>query len=221
MQACGPDHRRDVIGGDNVASEDDMLRKLPIVGVFGSGSLIDAARTALAQRVGAMVAGLGAHLLTGGGYGIMAAVAQGFVDAPDRTGLSIGIIPRRPDGAFDEPGHDASGRTYPNPFVEIAIRTPLLSRIEDWRTTPVRNHVNVLTADAIIALPGGFGTANELEMAMEYYGERHRPPAARRTVLLGPAEEFAPWQHEMYVHCEKIGEAEGQVRRVLERRKAA
>src|SRR5262245_51156857 len=167
-----------------------MLRKLPIVGVFGSGSPIDATRTALAQRVGAMIAGLGAHLLTGGGYGIMAAVSQGFVEAPDRAGLSIGIIPRRTDGAFDEPGHDSSGRNYPSPFVEIAIRTPLLSRAEDWRTTPVRNHVNVLTADCIIALPGGFGTGNELEMAVEYFGERQRPPAARRTMLLGPAEEF-------------------------------
>jgi len=198
-----------------------MLHKLSIVAVFGSGSPIDAARTALAQRVGTMVAGLGAHLLTGGGYGVMAAAAQGFVDAPDRIGLSIGIIPRRSDGAFDEPGHDTSGRTYPNSFIEIAIRTPLPPRAEDWRTTPVRNHVNVLTADAIIALPGGFGTANELEMAIEYYGERHQPSAARRTVLLGPAEEFAPMQHERHVHCASLGEAENHVRRVLERRKAA
>lgn len=198
-----------------------MLHKLPIVGVFGSGSLIDAARTALAQRVGAMVAGLGAHLLTGGGYGIMTAVAQGFVDAPGRTGLSIGIVPRRPDGAFDEPNRDASGRIYPNPFVELAIRTPLPPRADDWRTTPSRNHVNVLTADAIVALPGGFGTANELEMAMEYYGERGRPRAARRTVLLGPAEEFTPAQHELYVHCAGLGEAEQHVRHILEQRKAA
>jgi predicted Rossmann-fold nucleotide-binding protein len=201
--------------------EGEMLRKLPIVGVFGSGSLIDAARTALAQRVGVMVARLGAHLLTGGGYGIMAAVSQGFVDVPDRAGLSIGIIPRRPDGAFDEPGHDTTGRNYPNPCVEIAIRTPLPSRAEDWRTTPARNHVNVLTADAIIALPGGFGTANELEMAIEYYGERHRPPSARRTMLLGPAEEFTPMQREQFLHSTDIAEAERFVQRVLEQRKAA
>ena len=63
---------------------------------------------------------------------------------------------------------------------------------EDWQATPARNHVNVLTADAIIALPGGVGTANELDMAAEYRDERGRPRAERRTILVGPADEFEP-----------------------------
>jgi predicted Rossmann-fold nucleotide-binding protein len=113
-----------------------MPRKLPIIGVFGSGSPIDGVRAKLAQSIGAMVASIGAHLLTGAGYGIMAAVAEGYVAVPERAGFSIGIVPRAPNGSFDEPNHDLEGRTYPNPYVEIAIRTPLPPRVESWRTAP-------------------------------------------------------------------------------------
>ncbi len=31
-----------------------------------------------------------------------------------------------------------------------------------------RNHVNILTADAVIALPGSTGTAHEVEIAVRY-----------------------------------------------------
>ena len=55
----------------------------------------------------------------------MEAAAEGFVAAPGRAGLSIGVVPRDPDGAFDVPDHDLNGRRYPNPFIEIAIMTPL------------------------------------------------------------------------------------------------
>ena len=34
-----------------------------------------------------------------------------------------------------------------------------------------RNHLTVLSADAIVALPGGAGTRSEVELALEY----HRP----------------------------------------------
>ena len=57
-----------------------------------------------------MVARLGAHLLTGGGYGVMAAAAQGFVAVADRAGLSIGIVPRRSDGPLDSRNRDPDGR---------------------------------------------------------------------------------------------------------------
>src|SRR5262245_23947817 len=167
-----------------------MLRRLPIVGVFGSGSPIDAARARLAREVGAMIAGLGTHLLTGAGYGVMAAVAEGFVSVASRAGWSIGVVPRMSDGPFDEPNCDPDGRTYPNPFVEIAIHTPLPSNAAQWHATPARNHVNVLSAHAIIALPGGVGTRNELDMAAEYRNQGNLAPGERRTVLVGPADEF-------------------------------
>jgi predicted Rossmann-fold nucleotide-binding protein len=165
--------------------------------------------------VGSLVAGLGCHLLTGAGYGVMAAAAEGFVMAEDRAGLSIGIVPRKPDGPFDEPNQDRDGRTYPNPFVEIAIRTPLKPRVKGWQMAPSRNHINVLTPDAMIALPGGFGTANELDMAAEYRGENRTPRAGRRTLLVGPAEEFEPRHHALFVHAATLGEAEEHLRRVL------
>jgi predicted Rossmann-fold nucleotide-binding protein len=192
-----------------------MMRKLPIVAVFGAGTAIDADRMRFAHALGVMVAGLGAHLLTGAGYGVMAAAAEGFVSATGRIGFSIGIVPRAPDGPFDEPHSDPDGRPYPNPFVEIAIRTPLPPRVGDWRTTPGRNHINVLTADAVIALPGGIGTQNELDMACEYRGERDRPRNERRTVLIGPAEAFTPAHRQMYAHGATLGDAERHVRRVL------
>ena len=195
-----------------------MLRKLPIVGIFGAGTPLPDERARFARAVGAMVASLGCHLLTGAGYGVMAAAADGFVAETERLGLSIGIVPREPGGPFDRPHRDAEGRSYPNPFVEVAIRTPLPPRVEDWQATPARNHVNVLTADAIIALPGGFGTANELDMAAEYRDERARPRAERRTILAGPADEFEPRHRELFVHAGTLGEAEQHLRRVLSAR---
>lgn len=192
-----------------------MLRKLPIVGVFGSGGAIDAARARLAQEFGAMVAGLGTHLLTGAGYGVMAAAAEGFIAVADRAGWSIGIVPRMPEGAFDEPDRDPDGRSYPNPFVEIAIHTPLPPNAEHWHTTPARNHVNVLSAHAIVALPGGIGTHNELDMAAEYRHQGKLAPDERRTVLVGPAEEFAAEHRALFKHAATIAEAAHHVRRVI------
>ena len=140
-----------------------MLRKLPIIAVFGQGTPLKPDRIDLARSVGSLVARLGAHLLTGAGYGVMAAVAEGFVGIAGRAGFSIGIVPRDPEGPLDRPNRDLDGRLYPNPFVEIAIHTPLPPRVADWHNVPARNHVNVLSADGIIALPGGAGTDNEIE----------------------------------------------------------
>jgi uncharacterized protein (TIGR00725 family) len=192
-----------------------MLRKLPIVGVFGQGTPLAPERAALARAVGAMVARLGAHLLTGGGYGAMETVAEGFVVTTQRQGLSIGIVPREPGGRFDEPNHDRDGRPYPNRFVEVAIMTPLPPRADDWQTTPARNHINVLTPHAIVALPGGVGTRNELDMAAHYCGERDQPREQRHTILLGPENEFSPQHRKLFVHVETVDLAEPLLRRML------
>lgn len=197
-----------------------MVRKLPIVAVFGAGTALADARAGFARDVGCMVAALGAHLLTGGGYGVMAAAAEGFVSVAGRAGLSIGIVPRAPQGAFDEPNRNADGQAYPNPFVEIAVHTPLPPRVGDWHREPARNHVNVLTADAIVALPGGPGTHNELDMAAEYHGERGRSAAERRTILIGPAAEFSAGHRGMYVHTETVADAEHHLRRILSARQS-
>jgi uncharacterized protein (TIGR00725 family) len=192
-----------------------MLRKLPIVAVFGQGSPLEPERAALAREVGAMVARLGAHLLTGGGYGVMAAAAEGFVAVEPRAGLSIGIVPRGQDSAFDVPNRDPQGRAYPNPFVEIAIMTPLPPRASDWRHEPARNHINVFTADAILALPGGAGTRNELDMAAAYRDEPMRSREQRRTVLVGPVEEFTAAHRALFAHAETVAAAERRLSDIL------
>jgi predicted Rossmann-fold nucleotide-binding protein len=195
-----------------------VLRKLPIVAILGQGARIAADRAALARAAGAMVARLGAHLLTGGGYGVMEAAAQGFVGVSERAGLSIGIIPREPDGPLDQPNHDPDGRRYPNPFIELAIYTPLPPRAEHWQSTPSRNHINIFTADAFVALPGNAGTKNELDMAAFYRDEAAKPREQRRTVLLGPAQEFTPAHRDRFVQVENLADAEQHLRRVLTER---
>lgn len=192
-----------------------MLQRLPIVAVIGDGSPVGPARAELAGQVGRMVAGLGAHLLTGAGFGVMAAAAEGFTGTPGRRGLSIGIVPRDPAGAIDAPNRSDTGTLYPNPFTEIAIFTPLPPRVEDWTRTPSRNHVNILTANAIVALPGRNGTRNELEMALAYRGEQAKPRDERRTVLVGPAEEFPPELREAFPRVTTSAEAEQHLVKVL------
>lgn len=192
-----------------------MPRRLPIVGVFGQGTPLKPERATLARETGAMIARLGCHLLTGGGYGVMEAAAEGFTRAAERRGLSIGIIPRLPEGTFDEANRDADGRLYPNEFVEIAIRTPLPPRVIDWQQAPARNHVNVLTADAILALPGGAGTGNELDMAAHYRGEAAMLREQRKTILLGPAEEFSAVHRMAFLHAPTLDDARDYLARML------
>jgi uncharacterized protein (TIGR00725 family) len=192
-----------------------MLRKLPIVAVLGQGTPIAPERRELARSVGALVARLGAHLLTGAGFGVMAAAAEGFVGTEGRPGFSIGVVPRYPGGPLERPNQDADGRPYPNPFVEIPIYSVLPPRVDDWHNQPARNHVNILSADGIIALPGNVGTRNELEMAMAYRGEMDRPRGERRTVLIGPPDEFDADQKERFVLAATVADAEHHLRGAL------
>jgi hypothetical protein len=59
-------------------------------------------------------------------------------------------------------------RGYPNPFVELAIFTHLpLSGITG--TDPrSRNHINILSSDVVIVLPGSEGTESEMTLAVRY-----------------------------------------------------
>ena len=118
------------------------MPRIPIVGVMGSGVEPHAQR---AGELGRWLAMTGVHLLTGGGGGVMAAVARAFHETPGRRGLVIGILPAEAFGsATPKPG-------YPNPWVEVPIFTHLPSG--DGPTS--RNHLNVLSADVVILLPGG------------------------------------------------------------------
>lgn len=137
----------------------------PVVGVMGSGS---ARHAHLAEPLGRALARIGVHLLTGGGTGVMESVSRAFSAVPGREGLVIGILPAgdaRPDGADADPGTPPG---YPNPWVELAIRTHLDARGDDGSGLRSRNHINILSSDVVIALPGSSGTASEVELAIRY-----------------------------------------------------
>ena len=117
----------------------------------------------LAGPLGRWLASAGVHLLTGGGVGSMEAVSRAFAEVQPRTGLVVGVLPADlPDGlAVPRAG-------YPNPSVELAIFTHLpLSGITG--TDPrSRNHINILSSDVVIVLPGNEGTESEMTLAVRY-----------------------------------------------------
>ena len=117
----------------------------------------------LAEPVGRLVAELGANLLTGGGRGVMATVSRAFCATPGRLGHSIAVLPAREDDPLCAPRPG-----YPNPWVEIAIRTHLPLSSDRGTEVLSRNHINVLSSDAVVALPGGAGTASETRLALRY-----------------------------------------------------
>lgn len=87
----------------------------PIVGVMGSGTEDHADQ---AEPLGRWLAGLGVHLLTGGGGGVMERVGHAFFETPGRRGLVIGIVPAGRASIDPRSG-------YPNRWVELPIRTHL------------------------------------------------------------------------------------------------
>ena len=155
-------------------------RRRPVIGVMGSG--VERHDT-LAGAVGIWIARQGFHLLTGGGEGVMAAVSEAFAAVPDRRGLVIGVLPN----ARDEHGRSQPAG-YPNRWVELAIRTHLPLSGTRGMAPLSRNHINVLTADVVVALPGGAGTSSEVRLALQYA----RPCVAfvtDRSQILGLPEE--------------------------------
>lgn len=165
------------------------MKRRPIVGVMGSSVH---AHRALAVPLGRRLARLGVHLLTGGGQGVMASVSRAFAEVEERSGLLIGIMPRREEGAA---AGTESGRA--NPWVELAVRTHLGKA---GATHDSRNHVNVLTSDVVVALPGSAGTASEVELSVRYgrpvilFGDleraRHCPPEVATAATLADVVAF-------------------------------
>lgn len=147
-----------------------MLNKLPIIGVMGSGT---EDFPELTQPLGALLAQMNVHLLTGGGGGTMTGVGKAFVEAADRRGMNIGIIPTE---------HNQPKAGYPNAYVEIPIITPLGTFSGEDPAQISRNHANVMTADALIILPGAKGTINEATICRDF-GKAH--------CYFGAAEQFA------------------------------
>jgi predicted Rossmann-fold nucleotide-binding protein len=150
-----------------------MLQRRKIIGVMGSG------REEYREWVVPLARWLAEHgydLLTGAGEGVMRVAAEAFVAVPGRRGLSVGIIPGEVvEGVYKPPPG------YPNPNVELPVFTHLPLRGARGREPMSRNHVNVLTAHALVFLPGGPGTLSEAELTLQY---------SKAAILFGPEREF-------------------------------
>jgi len=91
--------------------------------------------------VGRELARRGAILVCGGLGGVMEAACKG---AKDAGGTTVGILAGKE-------------RSQANPFVDVAIATGL---------GEARNAVIVRTADAVVAVGGGYGTLSEIALAL-------------------------------------------------------
>ena len=97
---------------------------------------------ALAETAGAEVAAAGAVLVCGGLGGVMEAACRG---ARSRGGTTVGLLP-------------GSDRSAANGWVQIAIPTGL---------GEMRNALVVRSADALVAVGGGWGTLSEIALALK------------------------------------------------------
>ena len=163
------------------------------VGVIGSGS---AEHEPSARAVGELLADLGVNLLTGGGGGVMTAVSRAFTQRPRTRGICIGIIPC--DSESDRARPKAG---YPNEFVELPIQTHLPYSGTEGTHDLSRNHINVLSCAAIVALPGEAGTTSEIALAIRYGKPviayslnpalvEHFPQSVRRTDSIDDVKDF-------------------------------
>ena len=117
-----------------------MTAKKRFVAIIG-GSQCTTQEARLAKEVGRELAKRGAILVCGGLGGIMEAACKG---ASLEGGVTIGILP-------------GSNRQAANPYVQIPIVTNL---------GEARNVVIVKSAEAIIAIGGGYGTLSEIGHAL-------------------------------------------------------
>jgi uncharacterized protein (TIGR00725 family) len=109
------------------------------IAVIGNGEATPGECEA-AYAVGRMIAGQGAVLVCGGLGGVMEAACRG---AQEAGGTTVGILPGTEGG---------------NPYLGITIRTGL---------GVARNVVVVLSADAVIAIGGKYGTLSEIAVALK------------------------------------------------------
>jgi predicted Rossmann-fold nucleotide-binding protein len=141
-----------------------------VVAVIGSGRNGDPH----AADVGHLIATLGHDLLTGGGRGVMEAVSRAFFETSPRRGIVIGVVPgfvtalgELEQRIVTDVGYDLPAG-YPNEWVELTIYTHLPDSGSEGTMASSRNHINVLSADAIVALPGREGTESEIWLATQY-----------------------------------------------------
>ena len=117
------------------------MKQIKSVAVYcASSNKIRPSYIAQAERLGAELAAAGIRLVYGdGGIGLMAAVAKGCLDA---GGEVTGVIPRF--------------------MVEQGWHHMGLTRLVETETMHERKQLMAQMSDAVIALPGGCGTMEEL-----------------------------------------------------------
>jgi hypothetical protein len=111
------------------------------VAVVGAGDATGAELEA-AERVGALLGEQGAVVVCGGLGGVMEAACRGAAGAGATT---VGILP-------------GTDRSAANPHVQVAIATGL---------GEARNALVVRSADALVAVGGGYGTLSEIALALK------------------------------------------------------
>jgi uncharacterized protein (TIGR00725 family) len=109
--------------------------------LVSGGGEVDDSTAALAEQLGAEIARAGATLLTGGLGGAMEAASRG---AKKAGGTTVAVIPGADSGAA-------------NRHVDIVITSGM---------SHGRNVILVHSADAVIGLPGSFGTLSEVALAL-------------------------------------------------------
>ncbi|HFD39772.1 MAG TPA: TIGR00725 family protein, partial [Anaerolineae bacterium] len=117
------------------------MSKLIFIAVIGSAHC-DAQTAALAEAVGRQIARRGAGLVCGGRGGVMEAACRG---AKAAGGLTVGILP-------------GADRREANPYVDVPIVTSL---------GEARNALVVRSAEAVVAVSGGYGTLSEIALALK------------------------------------------------------
>jgi len=118
-----------------------MMDKKKFIAVIGSGDC-SPQEARLAEDTGREIARHGTVLVCGGLGGVMAAACKGATLA---GGLTIGILP-------------GDSRRSANPYVQIPIVTNL---------GEARNVIVVKTAQAVVAIGGGYGTLSEIGHALK------------------------------------------------------
>lgn len=116
------------------------VRREPLVAIIGPGEA-EPFLVSLAEELGRGVANMGVTVLTGGRGGVMAAASKGAKEAGGRT---VGILP-------------GTAMSPLNPYLDVAILTNL---------GHARNAVIAQTADAVLAVGGGYGTLSEIGLAL-------------------------------------------------------
>ena len=174
-----------------------MPKKRPCVGVIGSGT---EKHSQLSEPLGRWLAEQDCDLINGGGGGVMAAVSQAFADVLNRNGSVIGIIPASdPCDSSEARSAFAPLQGYPNAWVDIPIYTHLPLSGTSGKDTASRNHIIILSADVIVAFPGGAGTRSEIQLALEYgkplliLSPNHEWDEFKNTPTAGTPEEAIRW----------------------------